>query len=274
MRTLFKVLAVTLALLMCCMSALANEGDDSLTRVKIKQQLILGFDKEFAPMGYIDEHDNVVGFDIDVAAEVCARLGKDIVLVPYVIEDWDTKENLLKDGTIDCIWNGLSFSPDRFASMRLSTPYMNNDMVLVVRADSGIMVKEQLDGKKLGIQAGSTAAEALDEKSEFKSILAAVKSYATNDEALKELEKGDLDAVLLDQVVADWYITVNEADLVCLEESLLHEEYAIGFRKDDDALAEEVEKKLMEMVKDGTLAKISEKWFGRDLTTLKEYYGY
>lgn len=269
MKTMLKVLAVVLALLLCCASALANGTDNSLTNIQLKKQLILGFDDSFAPMGYINEDGNVVGFDIDVAMEVCTRIGSDIELVPTPI-DWDKKEELLKDGVIDCIWNGFSISMERLATMQMTSAYMKNAMVLVVRADSGITVRAELEGKKLGYQAGSTAEEALDEKQAWKESLGSAAAYVTNDEALKALEQGELDAVLVDHVVADWYITTHAADLVCLEERMMPEEYGIAFRFGEEALANAVQDALEDMVKDGSLAKISEKWFGRDVTTVKD----
>ena len=266
MKTMLKVLAATAALLMCCMSAMAAGTDTSLTDVLMHQKLVLGLDPTFAPMGYTEEDGSIVGFDIDVAAEVCARLGVELVCQPIA---WEAKETELNNKNIDCIWNGMSISPDRMASMLISTPYMRNAMILAVRADSGIATKADLAGKKLGVQEGSTAEEALDEDVVFKASLSEVRFFDYNLDALMELRQGSLDAVLIDLVVAEYYITTEQAELVCLEETLMPEEYGIGFRKNDQALHDAVDEILFAMNDDGTLAAISEKWFGTDLTTVQ-----
>ena len=268
MKMMMKVLAVTAALLMFCMPAMAAGVDGSLTEIIMHEKLVLGLDPTFAPLGYTEEDGSIVGFDIDVATEVCARLGVELVCQPIA---WEAKEMELNNKNIDCIWNGMSISPDRMASMLISTPYMSNAMILVVRADSGIVDKAGLSGKKLGVQGGSTAEEALDEDEEFKASLGDVVYFDYNSEALMDLRQGGLDAVLMDLVVAEYYITTEQADLVCLEETLMPEEYGIGFRKNDQALHDKVDEILFEMDEDGTLAKISEKWFGTDLTTIKNY---
>ena len=264
MKMILRVLTLAAALMMFCAPALAT--DSSLTDVLMHEKLVLGLDPTFAPMGYTEEDGSIVGFDIDVAAEVCARLGVELVCQPIA---WEAKEMELNNKNIDCIWNGMSISPDRMASMLISTPYMKNAMILVVRADSGIETKADLAGKKLGVQGGSTAEEALDEDAEFKASLGDVLFFDYNSEALMDLRQGGLDAVLMDLVVAEYYITTEQAELVCLEETLMPEEYGIGFRKNDQALHDAVDEILFAMKDDGTLAAISEKWFGTDLTTVQ-----
>lgn len=268
MKTMMKLLAAVMALMMCCALALADSADESLAYIQGKGSLILGLDPTFAPMGFTEEDGSIVGFDIDTAAEVAKRLGVELVCQPI---DWAAKEMDLNNKNIDCIWNGMSISDDRLASMSISVPYMSNAMILVVRADSGIATKADLAGKKLGLQGGSTAEEALDGDEAFKATLGEVVPFDYNTDALMDLRQGGLDAVLMDLVVADYYITTEQAELVRLEETLLPESYGIGFRKADAALTDAVNNALFDMVKDGTLAQISEKWFGSDITTVKDY---
>ena len=108
------------------------ETDESLNKVLESKKFILGLDATFVPMGYTDENDQIVGFDIDVAQEVCDRLGVELVKQPI---NWDTKETDLDLGKIDCIWNGLSVSPARAEAMNLSEAYMQNDMIFTVMND-------------------------------------------------------------------------------------------------------------------------------------------
>lgn len=268
MRITMKALAVAAALLVCCLPALASAADSSLMDIQMKQSLVLGLDPTFAPMGFEDEDGNIVGFDIDVALEVCARLGVELVCQPII---WEEKEQKLNDKSIDCIWNGLSISPDRMASMQISVPYMHNEMILVVRSDSGIENKADLAGKKLGLQAGSTAEDALAEDASFKASLGQIVLLVDNLEALTELRQGNLDAVLLDLVVADYYVPAEDTALTYLEETMMPEDYGIGFRRADESLMKAVNNALFDMVREGRLAQISVKWFGRDLTTVKNY---
>lgn len=241
-----------------------STADLSLQKVKDSGKFILGLDATFKPMGYTDENDQIVGFDIDVAQEVCSRMGVELVKQPI---NWDTKETDLEVGKCDCIWNGLSVSEERAEKMNLSEPYMKNTMVFVVKGDSSYAAMEDLKGKKIGVQNGSTAQEIL-EKCEISGDIA-INAIATNVEALQQLDMGLVEAVFLDKVVADYEIKTGGKDYKILPEGLEEEEYAIAFRKNDQALRDEVQKILSEMKADGTLAKISTDWFGSDITTVE-----
>lgn len=246
----------------------AAEGtDDSLQKVLDSGKLILGLDATFEPMGYTNESDEIVGFDIDVAAEVCARMGVELVKEPI---DWDTKEQDLAVGRIDCIWNGMSVNPSRAEQMNLSDPYMKNAMVFVVPASSEVASMSDLTGMNIAVQNGSSAQEIL-EASELctSETPVSVTAMATNVEALQQLELGLVDAVFLDSVVANYQITSAGKDYKVLPDGLEEEEYAIGFRKEDQALRDEVQRILCEMKADGKLGEISTAWFGSDITTVE-----
>ena len=253
-----------------CSSTPADSGtsqvteDNSLQKIKDSGKFILGLDATFKPMGYTDENDEIVGFDIDVAEEVCKRMGVELVKQPI---NWETKETDLDLGKCDCIWNGMSVSPERAEKMNLSDPYMKNAMVFVVKGDSAVTSIDDLKTAKIAVQNGSTAQDIL-EKSEIKDTIT-VAAIATNVEALQQLEMGLCEAVFLDKIVADYEIKTSGKNLKVLPEGLEEEEYAIGFRKNDQKLRDEVQKILGEMKADGKLAEISTKWFGSDITTVK-----
>ncbi|MBP0956412.1 MAG: amino acid ABC transporter substrate-binding protein [Oscillospiraceae bacterium] len=245
----------------------ASGADESLQKILANGKLILGLDATFEPMGYTNESDEIVGFDIDVAEEVCARMGVELVKQPI---DWDTKEQDLAVGRIDCIWNGMSINPSRAEQMNLSDPYMKNAMVFVVPASSEVTSMGDLTGKNIAVQNGSSAQEIL-EASELctSDTPISVTAMATNVEALQQLELGLVDAVFLDSVVANYQITSAGKDYKVLPDGLEEEEYAIGFRKEDQALRDEVQRILCEMKADGKLGEISTKWFGSDITTVE-----
>lgn len=240
----------------------ATAEDDSLQKVLDSGKFILGLDATFKPMGYTDENDNIVGFDIDVAEEVCARLGVELVKQPI---DWDTKEQDLDAGKIDCIWNGMSINASRAEVMNLSEPYMENAMVFVVANGSSVASQADLDGKTVAVQSGSTAQEILEDSD----LNVTETALATNVECLQQLELNLVDAVFMDSVVANYEIKETGKDYVILPDGLEAEEYAIGFRKNDNALRDKVQETLSEMKADGKLGEISTKWFGSDITTVK-----
>lgn len=241
-------------------------ADSSLEDIKAKGKLILGLDDSFPPMGFQDENQQIVGFDIDVAREVCKRMGVELVLQPI---SWEAKEVELSTKNIDCIWNGMTYNEERAKAMTLSIPYMENTQVAVVLADSQTNTLEDLAGKTVVIQNGSTASDALDANEDFKNSLKDLVKVDNNVQALLDLKVSGSDAVVMDEVVARYYAEKEAGTYRVLEQSLADEEYAIGFRKGEIALCSEVEKYLKEMKEDGTLAAISETWFGKDLTTIK-----
>ena len=246
-------------------TAKADE-DTSLSDIKENGKLILGLDASFPPMGFKDENQNIVGFDIDLAKEVCKRMDIELELLPI---DWDAKEQELSAKNIDCIWNGLSYSEERAKTMTLSETYMKNTQVAVVLADSKVKTLEDLAGQIVVIQSGSTASLAVDANAKFKDSLKELVKVDDNVQALFDLKISGSDAVVMDEVVARYSISKEADAYKILETALSDEEYVIGFRKGDEALCQEIEKHLKEMAADGTLAKISTTWFGQDSTTIK-----
>lgn len=263
MKKLFSLLLVCMMLVGVAAHHCLAE-DTSLTDLQKRGKLVLGLDASFPPMGYLDPvTGEITGFDIDVAKAVCDKLG---VKLECLGIDWDAKQMELDSGNIDCIWNGLSITPERLEAMSISIPYMKNEMVVTVLKDSPYKTLSDLAGKRLGLQTGSTAEDALNAAADFKASLGEVCFFEENATALMDLSNGGVDAVLVDFVVADYYITAMDADYVLLDETLAGEEYGIGFRKGDVALTEAVNAALTELAQDGTLAEIASKWFSQDMT--------
>ena len=181
----------------------SGASDDSLAKVKEKGTFVLGLDDSFPPMGFRDEDNNIVGFDIDVAHEVCSRMGVELELMPI---DWDSKVSELNDGKVDCLWNGFTTSPEREAEMTMSQPYMKNRQVVVTLKDSAIDTVDDLKDKTLVLQGGSAAEDALEAHPEIKDGLKEAVKVKNNVVAMYDLGKGGSDAVLMDEVVARYYI--------------------------------------------------------------------
>lgn len=261
-----RIILVMLAMLVGLSLGAWAQADSSLQDILNKGTLVLGLDASFPPMGFTDpDSGDIVGFDIDLAREVASRLGVELVCQPI---DWYAKEMELNAHHIDVIWNGMTITPQRLADMRISLPYLKNDQVVVVRTADGITNLTGLAGKKLGLQAGSSANDALDAAADFKASLGEVVPFDENLTALMDLHRGGVDAVLVDVIVANYYMTVNDYPFLVLDESLAPEEYGIGFRKNDNTFADKVNEILLEMRQDGILEKISDDWFGTDITII------
>lgn len=242
-----------------------SDKDNSWEAVQEKGEFVLGLDDSFPPMGFRDENGNIVGFDVDIAQEVCDRLEIELKLQPI---NWDAKEQELNSGKIDCIWNGFTITEERKNNLLFTKPYMNNRQVLIVSSGSPFKTTADLKGKKLGLQAGSSAADALNSAAEFKDSLQEVVEFDDNMMALMDLEKGGIDAVLMDEIVARFYIQNKNKQYQVLDEELAKEDYGIGFRKEDQELMDKIQEILEEMAEDGKLAEISNNWFGKDITTI------
>lgn len=263
MKKIVRLFSLLLALLMLTATAFAADG--SLDYIKNKGTLVVGLDASFPPMGFIDpDTGDITGYDIDLAREVCKRLNVELVCQPI---EWSAKDLELDSKNIDCIWNGLTVTAARQETYSMSMNYLQNAQVLVVLADSNINTLADLAGKTIALQAGSSAAEAVAANEAFKSSLAeAPVEYADYAMALMDLDNKGVSAVAMDVIVANYYITTKGADYRVLEEQLAPEFYAVGFRKADLELTDVVNKLLKEMAADGTIAKISTQWFGKDIS--------
>ena len=248
MKKLIAILTAVLMLVTCC-AALAE--DTGLDDVLAKGQLIMGFDEAYPPMGFVDENGEHVGFDIDLATELTSRLGVELVLQPI---SWDAKELELSGGNIDCIWSGLTITPER-----------QEQMLIASVAD--------IAGKVLGTQAGSSSVDVLEANPDIKNSLAEIALSDDFVAALMDLKLGGIDVLLVDSVVGNYYISQQDdpSAFVVLPEVLEAEEYGIAFRKDEQTLADAVNAQLISMAEDGTLDTIRAKWFANDITIVAKY---
>lgn len=255
-RILATLLVVVMALATLCGCGGKKSG----------KTFIVGFDAEFPPYGYMDDNGNYVGFDLDLAEEVCKRIGYKLEKKPI---DWDAKDALIDSGEIDCIWNGFTIN-GREDDYTWSVPYVNNSQVYVVSAKSGISTPADLSGKVIGVQKASAALDALEseDNAELMASFASVKQYDSYVIAFEDLAGDGIDALAIDIGVAQAQISKrNAADYVILAECLSAEQYGVGFKLGNTELRDKVEKALFEMYKDGTVAKIAEK-YGIDETAI------
>ncbi len=234
-----------------------------------RTMLTVGVTESFPPMAFPGEDGAFTGYDIDLAREVCKRRGWQLNI--KVIE-WREMEQYLARGLIDCIWAGCTITDDRLERMHFTPGYLRNEQVVVVRQDSPYHRFPDLKGKVVSVQAGSTALDALENTPELRGILKEILERSISVGAFQELEDGHADAVVMDFIVANYAIQRDKHPFRILDEGLAPEEYGIGFRKSDAALADEVWSTLLEMAADGTIPRISEKWFGSDLSLIPGFY--
>ena len=259
-----KIFALCMMLILA-VTALAGCGSDSAKSEESKK-IVVGLDDSFPPMGFKDEKNEIVGFDIDLAKEVAKRLGRE---VEFKAIDWNSKEAELKSGRVDILWNGLDITEKRKENMLFSDPYMDNRQIVFVKKGSQIAVASEADlaGKTIGSQSGGTTEEYFENKPELKSSMKEVKYYSDYINAFMDLENGRLDAVVGDEIIGRYYISKHPDEIQAIDTVMGDvSQFGIAFRKDDQKLRDEVQKVFDEMKADGTVAKISEKWFAKDIT--------
>ncbi len=235
--------------------ARAADGEDDNT-------FIVGFDAEFPPYGYKDDNGEYVGFDLDLAQEVCDRNGWTLKKQPI---EWNSKDMELNSGSISCIWNGFTMN-GREDDYTWTKPYVDNSQVVVVRKDSGITQLNDLAGKVVAVQADSSALAALtgeDASEENKTLCATFKDLqqvGDYNSAFMNLESGAVNAICMDIGVANYEIESRGDKFMMLEDRLSSEEYGIGFKKGNTELRDKVQATLLDMLADGTFDEIAEKW--------------
>ncbi|MCM3785130.1 amino acid ABC transporter substrate-binding protein [Neobacillus mesonae] len=245
-------LTIMMSILVLVLAACSSGKDENT--------LVIGIDDKFAPMGFRDEDNNIVGFDIDYATAAAEKMGKEVEFQPI---DWSSKESELSSGRIDLIWNGYTITDDRKEKVLFTKPYMANSQVAIVLADSPLTKLDELEGKQVGLQNLSSASDALSAHP-INDKVAQVSAFPDNVLALSDLKSGRLDAVIIDEVVAKYYMSLEEGTYKLLDESLAPEEYGVGVKKGNEELLNQLQSALDEMSVDGSAAEISEKWFGEN----------
>ena len=257
MKKILTILtSVVLAALM--ITGCGTNDKTGLAGIQERGKMVVGLDDSFPPMGFRDENNEIVGFDIDLAREVADRLGVEVEFKPVV---WETIGMSLNNGDIDMIWNGCTITEAREKEMKFSTPYLQNQQIIVVKPGSDIKTKADLAGKTVAIQLGSSSQEALERDLDVFNALADVRKFENNVDALLDLKVERVDAVVVDLVVGSYYMSLHPEDYIVLKESFKDEFYGIGMRKEDDTFVSAINDALEEMSKDGSADAISQKWF-------------
>ena len=254
------LLAMLSVVLVACGSDESTDTGNTDGESTEKETIIIGIDDKFAPMGFRDENNEIVGFDIDYARAAAEEMGVEVKFQPI---DWKTKETELNSGRIDLIWNGYTITDDRKEKVLFTKPYLANSQVIMTLKDSDINAIADLEGKNVGVQALSSALDALN-SNEVSGKIADLSEYGDNVLALTDLKNKRTDAVVIDEIVANYYNTLEDGTFKIVEESLAPEEYGVGVKKGNEELLEKLQKALDALNENGKAAEISEKWFGEN----------
>ena len=266
---LLALVGVAVMTLAGCTQLASNPKVDNWDKYQQQKSITVGFDNTFVPMGFEEKNGNYAGFDIELAQYVSNKLGITVHFQPI---DWDMKETELQNGTIDAIWNGYSATDERREKVAFTIPYMQNSQILVVKKTSGIHSVEDMKGKVLGAQNGSSGMLDFEEHPEV--LKNRVKGgdadqYQSVNEAIIDLKNDRIDALLIDRVYADYYLTTegiaDEYDTI--PSGFESESFAVGVRPADKKLLEALNQAFKELYQEGIFQQISQKWFGEDVAT-------
>lgn len=263
-RWIFVLLATLMLVLTGCESVQERANtQDTWDKIARKKQVVVGLDGSFVPMGFEKKNGQLTGYDIDLAKAVFKQYG---IHVSFQTIDWSMNVTELRNSTIDLLWNGYSITPERKKKVAFSRPYLRNRQVLVVKKDSGINSFKQMKKYELGMQTGSTAEQWYETK---QNVLHAKKTvlYDTISNSFLDLNAGRIQGILLDEVYANYYIahiTKSKDYKVIQNDNVPKDLFAVGMRKGDKTLRKKVNAGLVRLQKNGTLAKLNKKWFGKE----------
>ncbi|MBQ9683327.1 MAG: amino acid ABC transporter substrate-binding protein [Neisseriaceae bacterium] len=262
----FSAMVFTAVLTACSpqQQAATNAADSAApTPAPVAQKIVIGLDDNYPPIGFRDEKGELVGSDIDLAREAAKRLNREVEFKPI---DWASKEAELNSGKIDVIWNGLTVTEERKKNILFTAPYQQTGQVVALKIDSPVQKAEDLAGKVVAIQDGSTAEETLKKMPELANSFKELKRYPDMAAIYLDIKLNRLDGAILDEPLARYYTTKEPETFRILPESFSTEVEAIGVKLDNTALQQELNQALKAMYEDGTTKAVFEKWFGKDIS--------
>ena len=264
MKNIVKGIIAIIAILIVVLGIVYMNKD---TKADRENTLIVGLDDSFPPMGFRNENNEIVGFDIDLAKAVAEELEMEVNFQPI---SWASKEQELNSGNIDCIWNGFAYNEERAATMTLSDPYIKGENYFILKKGTKVTSQEELIGKKIGVQTGSIQAQDL-EKSEFGKQVEIIQ-YGDNLTAFMDLETEGIDALFCSNIIGNYLITSKNKDYktVSSENITVSNGSVIAFKQGNTELKDEIQNALKKLDDEGKLVEISNKWFGKDMIIINE----
>lgn len=265
MKKFLKIFIVVIIILLVIGAVIFGMNN---SKKKDENTLVIGMDNSFPPMGFRNENNEIVGFDIDFAYEVCKELGMNLEIQTI---SWAAKEQELDSGNIDCIWNGFAKTEEREEAMTLSEPYIRSEMLFLVNKDSEYESQESLQGKKIGVQAGSSGQKDL-ENSDFGKGLEEIVQYGDYLSALMDLETGNIDGVFISAINANYLKQTNGKDFKQIKSEGIStaQGMVIAYKKGNTELRDKIQEVTDKLIENGKMQEISQKWFGDDLIAKKD----
>jgi len=235
-----------------------QEKLNSLATVQKAGKLTVGLDDSYPPMEFRDSNDKLVGFDIDFGDAVGKKIG---VKTEYITNDFNGMVLALGSSKFNVIISAMSITDDRKKSINFSDSYVMGGQVAIIKEGNTKINKiDDLKGKIVACQLGSTGDTAATAMKGLKEV----KRYDKITDAYQDLSIGRVDAVVLDAQVGQYYVAKKPGQYKVLDEQISKEPIGIGFKKQDVELQVAVQKAINELKADGTLSKLSQKWFGFD----------
>ena len=269
-----KIISLVLAGVMCMGLTSCKKVSDKtdLAYIQEKGKITIGV-TNYPPMNYLDDEGNWTGFDTELAEAVAKKLGVD---VEFVEISWEAKATELASKNIDCLWNGMCITDERKEMWEVTKPYMYNTQAMVMKADKEADILKDVAGKKIVAEAGSTGegkilgdiddtqdatVEVMAKDYFAKANYTGVASMAT---ALMEVQSGMADVAVVDSVIAQGMVGGEGSqftDLVVNTDNKFGDQYfGIAFRKGDVELCQKVNDVIDELIENGELDKIAEKY--------------
>ena len=247
---MFKRIGLVIAILLIALLVVSGCKKDEQTKY------VIASDVAWAPMEFIDENGDMVGFDIDLFAAIAEEAG-----IEYEIRNtaWDGIFAGLANGAYDGIISSVTITDDRKKVMAFTDPYINAGQVLIVPNDTtGVTTLEDMVGKKVGVQNGTTGDFAVE-------AVAGVerKAYDEIGFAVEDLMNGNVDGVVCDSPVAADYVLQNESykgALKIVGEPFTEEYYGIAVQKDDEELLNKLNAALDKVITSGKRDELIDKW--------------
>ena len=255
------VILLMMTYALCSCSSSSGSSSTSSAASSTSKSLVIGFDAEYPPYGFIADDGSYTGFDIDLAAAAAEANGWSFEAKPI---DWDKRDAELDSGAINCIWNGFTME-GREGLYAFSEPYMINEQVIVVKALSDIKSLDDLAGKKVVTQASSAALEILQgTRSDISVTLdgSAPRTVDSFSDAFLQLDSGAADAVACDLSFASYQISQTGDKYTMLNEPLSTEHYAVGFKLGDEQTAKVVTNTLKVLYEEGFVEELCNKYEG------------
>jgi polar amino acid transport system substrate-binding protein len=226
--------------------------------------MTVAVDDTYLPMEFRDDQNNLVGFDIDFANALGKELG---VNVEFTTVAWDGIFNGLNSSQYDAIISSTSITPERQEGFNQTDPYISNGIVIVSRKDATPMTSfESLAGKTVGVQIETSADIAAKKLKETKGTNVEIKEFDGMLDAFSALKGKQIDNVMTDIGVAEYYAAIDPDTFVVTSDTLTNEPIGVTVRKGDDTFTKKLNEAIKKLQDNGTMTDISMKWFKKDMT--------